>query len=140
MDVGAAARRPRRHKAGRLLRYAFVGALATAAHYTLLVIAVEAWHWPAWLGAGAGAVLGAQLGYAGNRWFTFGHRGAIGGSWPRFQATAAAGAVAGMAIVALGVRWGLHYLAAQVLATVAAMLLTYAINRRWTFGSTPAPE
>jgi putative flippase GtrA len=130
----------RRHEAQRLLRYGVVGALATAAHYTLLVIAVEGWHWPAWCGSGAGAVLGAQLAYAGNRWFTFGHRGAIGASWPRFQATAALGAGAGMAIVAGGVHLGLHYLEAQVLATLAAMLLTYAVNRRWTFGSTPARD
>ncbi len=82
-------------------------------------------------------MFGAQVAFTGNRWFTFGHRGAIGASWPRFQAAAAGGAAAGMAVVALGVRLGLHYLAAQLLATVLVMLLTYAVNRRWTFGSTP---
>ena len=39
-----------------------------------------------------------------------------------------------MAIVAAGVRLGLHYLLAQVIATGAGLLLTFAVNRRWTFG------
>ena len=58
----------------RLLRYTFVGALATAAHYALLVLCVEALGWPAWIASGAGATFGAQLAYIGNRRFTFGHR------------------------------------------------------------------
>ena len=115
------------------LRYSTVGAFATATHYLVLVAAVELAGWPAYLGSGVGAVVGAQVAYAGNRWFTFGHRGAIRASWPRFQATALLGALLGMAIVALGVRLGVHYLLAQVVATLASLLLTFAINRSWTF-------
>ena len=120
-----------------LPRYAVVGAVATMAHYAVLVAVVEALHWPAWVGSGIGAVVGAQLAYLGNRQFTFAHRGAVGASWWRFQLTAALGIVLGMAIVALAVRWGWHYLLGQVTATIASMLLTYAVNRRWTFASTP---
>jgi putative flippase GtrA len=36
--------------------------------------------------------------------------------------------------VALAVRVGWHYLLAQMLATGLALLLTYFINRHWTFG------
>ena len=61
------------------LRYSTVGAFATATHYLMLVAAVELADWPAYLGSGVGAVVGAQVAYAGNRWFTFGHRGAIRG-------------------------------------------------------------
>ena len=114
-------------------RYTAVGALATVLHYALLVGAVELAGWPAWIASGAGAVAGAQLAYAGNRWFTFGHRGAMGTSWPRFMLTAALGALLGMAIVAVGVRVGLHYLLAQALATLTSLVLTYAVNRAWTF-------
>ena len=114
-------------------RYTLVGAIATAAHYLVLVAGVEAAGWPAWLGSGLGALTGAQVAYAGNRWFTFAHRGEIGASWPRFMATALLGALLGMAIVALGVRLGVHYLIAQVIATLTAVVLTFAINRAWTF-------
>ena len=117
----------------RLVRYGLVGAVATVVHYAVLVAAVEAAGWTAPLGSGLGAVVGAQVAYAGNRWFTFAHRGEVGASWPRFQATALAGALVGMAIVAGGMRLGLHYLAAQAVATLAALLLTFAVNRAWTF-------
>jgi putative flippase GtrA len=120
-----------------LLRYAVVGVVATAVHYALLIGSVEGLRWPAWLGSGFGAVVGAQVAYAGNRWFTFAHRGSLMQSWPRFQVTALAGAGLGMAIVALAVRLGIHYVAGQVIATGAAMALTYAINRHWTFAATP---
>jgi putative flippase GtrA len=36
-------------------------------------------------------------------------------------------------LVALGSEIGVHYLIAQVVATLLAMLLTFVINRRWTF-------
>lgn len=116
-----------------LLRYGLVGALATAVHYLVLIGCVEGAHWPAWLASGSGAVVGAQVAYAGNRWFTFAHTGAVSASWPRFQATAVLGALMGMAIVALGVWLGLYYLFAQMLATGLGLLLTFAINRHWTF-------
>lgn len=117
-----------------LLRYAAVGALATAAHYALLWWLVERCGWLAWLGAGAGAALGAQVAFVGNRWFTFGHAGALWSAWWRFQLTALGGGLASMTIVALGTRLGLHYLLAQALATVLVLVLTYAVNRRWAFG------
>ena len=114
-------------------RYTAVGVFATAAHYLVLVACVEGAGWPAWLGSGLGATIGAQVAYAGNRWFTFAHRGEVSASWPRFMFTALLGALLGMAIVALGVRLGVHYLIAQVLATLTSLVLTFAINRAWTF-------
>lgn len=122
-----------RHLWGHFSRYTLVGVFATAAHYLVLVLCVEAWHAPAWLGSGIGATVGAQVAYAGNRWFTFAHRGAVGASWARFMLTALLGALLGMAIVAFGVRLGVHYLIAQVLATLASLVLTFAVNRAWTF-------
>ncbi len=119
----------------RFIRYSAVGVLATAAHYLVLIACVELGHLPAYIGSGIGAVVGAQVAYAGNRWFTFAHTGAVAASWPRFQITALIGALLGMAIVAAGVRLGLHYLVAQVIATLSSLVLTFFINRRWTFAS-----
>ena len=116
------------------LRYATVGAVATAAHYALLAWAVEVAHWPPALGAAAGAVLGAQLAFVGNRRFTFDHRGPWRAAWWRFQLTAVLGALTSAAVVAGGTALGAHYLLAQVAATLLALGLTYAVNRRWTFG------
>ena len=79
-------------------RYLMVGAVATAAHYLLMVLVVEFGHWRPALAAGAGAALGAQVAFAGNRWFTFAHRGPWLGAWGRFQVTA----LLGMATMMLG--------------------------------------
>jgi putative flippase GtrA len=114
-------------------RYTLVGGIATAVHYALLAALVEWLSWPAWLGSGAGAAAGAQVAFFGNRWFTFEHRGALLAAWVRFHGTALGGAVLGMLIVGVAVHAGWHYLLAQMLATLASLLLTFAINRTWTF-------
>lgn len=125
---------------GRLSRYVLVGALATAVHYAVLVVAVETGHWPARWAAALGAVVGAQVAYAGNRRFTFGHRGPWGASWVRFQAVALVGAVCSMSLVGLVQALGGHYLVGQVLATLVAMGLTYLLNRRWSFATGAQPD
>ena len=114
-------------------RYALVGATATLAHYALLAAWVEGLRGAAWIGSGLGATLGAQVAFFGNRVFTFGHGGPLLPAWWRFQGTAVLGALVGMAVVAAGVAAGWHYLLAQVLATGIGLVLTFAINRRWTF-------
>jgi putative flippase GtrA len=120
---------------GALWRYAAVGVAATAAHFGLLTLLVEGGACPAWLASGFGALLGAQVAFFGNRRLTFGHRGPIGLAWRRFMGTAALGAVTGMLIVATLTAASLHYLFAQAVATLLVMLLTFAINRAWTFGA-----
>jgi putative flippase GtrA len=120
--------------AALLLRYAGVGGLATLAHWALLAALVE-WSGTApWLASGCGAVLGAQVAFVGNRRFTFGHQGPLWPAWWRFMGTAVLGGVVGMAIVAAGVALGWHYLLAQAVATAVGLLLTFAVNRVWTFG------
>jgi putative flippase GtrA len=117
-----------------LLRYAGVGGLATLAHWGLLAALVEWAGTAPWLASGCGAALGAQVAFVGNRRFTFGHQGPLWPAWWRFMGTAVLGGVVGMAIVAAGVALGLHYLLAQAVATAVGLLLTFAVNRVWTFG------
>ncbi len=117
----------------QFVRYLGVGGVATVVHYACLVWCVERAQWPAWLASGCGATIGAQVAYLGNRWFTFRYRQDLGTSWLRFQASALAGALLGMAVVALTVRAGLFYVLAQMLATAIVVLLTFALNRAWTF-------
>ena len=119
------------------VRYAAVGALATLVHFGVLTLCVEVWHWPAWWGSGAGAVVGAQVAFVGNRMVTFEHRGAVAPAWVRFMGTALLGAMVSMAIVAAAVALGSHYLLAQGLATAWVLLLTFIVNRHWTFRPSP---
>ena len=120
----------------RFLQYAAVGAVATAAHYAILVGLVEAGVLAPQRAAALGAWVGAQVAFAGNAAFTFRGAGATPGSWLRFQITALIGAGLSFALVAGGVRIGLHYLLAQVVATLINLVVTFEINRRWSFAST----
>jgi putative flippase GtrA len=118
----------------RFLRYTAIGTVATAAHYLAMTALVEWARVPAWTASGLGATLGAQIAFLGNRHFTFDHQGGAWPAWLKFMGTATLGALLGMAVVAMCVAWGWHYLVAQVLATLCSLVLTYAVNRRWTFG------
>jgi len=123
------------HQVRRFVRYAAVGAVATAAHYAVLAGLVES----RWLApppaAAVGAWIGAQVAFAGNAWLTFTGAPATFGAWLRFQATALLGALISFSIVAAGVGAGLHYLVAQMIATLVALFVTYEINRRWSFAT-----
>ncbi len=119
----------------RFARYAMVGAVATAVHYAILTACVEAkWLAPE-LAAALGAWVGAQVAFVGNARFTFGGAPRTVVAWLRFQIVAVLGAIISFAIVGAGVRAGWHYLLAQVLATCVALVVTYEINRRWSFAT-----
>ena len=129
----------KRAAAARFLRYASVGALATAAHYAVLVALVEGGGLAPRFAAAIGAWVGAQVAFVGNARFTFGGAPMSVRSWFRFQVTAVIGAAISFSIVAAGVGLGLHYLIAQALATLLTLFVTYEINRRWSF-ATPGPR
>ncbi len=115
-------------------RYLLVGLLATAVHYTLLLALVEVAGSSAAPAATFGAACGALAAYAGNRRLTFQGSATHGQALPRFLAVAASGAAANGAIVWTGTEiLGIHYLAAQVIATAIVACGGFALNRRWSF-------
>ena len=122
-----------------IVRYALVGAVATSFHYAVLVGAVESALLPAPAAAALGAWLGAQVAFAGNVRYTFAGMPAGVGSWLRFQVAALIGAGLSFLLVGAGQRVGLHYLLAQAIATLVAMVATYQLNRRWSFAP-PRPS
>ena len=115
--------------------YIVAGAIATAVHYSVLIGLVELLGLPAAPSAVVGALCGAGASYFLNRRLAFagsgaGHIQAL----PRFIAIALLGASLNGLLVWLGVQQlGWHYLLAQALATVLVMVLTFRLNRLWTF-------
>lgn len=122
----------------RLLRFALVGALGTAAHYALLVALVEGAGAEPVVGSVAGFVLGALVNYGLNRALVFRSARAHGEALPRFFAVAGVGLLwnAGLMRLLTGTV-GLHYLPAQVLTTVLLLFWHYGANALWTFGRSP---
>ncbi|MES2412773.1 MAG: GtrA family protein [Pseudomonadota bacterium] len=115
--------------------YTLAGGIATAAHYVVLLVLVEIFGLSPAPSAVAGALVGAAVSYMVNRRITFPgstvrHQSAV----PRFLAVAGAGALVNGVVVWTGVHWlSWHYLAAQVLASLIVLCLTYSLNRYWTF-------
>jgi putative flippase GtrA len=132
----------------QFLRYSGVGLLATLVHYVVLMALVESQTCSAAWGSAWGAAVGAQVAFGGNRWWTFAPaqsahspfehpthqlKTPLASSWLRFQLTALVAAVLGVFWLKLGMHAGLHYLLAQMLATGINLVLTFAVNRYWTF-------
>ena len=117
-----------------LVRYLLVGLVATAVHYALLVALVEVTGAAAAPAAAFGAACGALAAYAGNRRFTFRSAATHTQAVPRFLAVAASGAAASGAVVWTGTELlGIHYLAAQAVATALVLWSGFVLNRRWSF-------
>lgn len=119
----------------QLATYASVGAVATIAHYAILIALVEAGGWRAVPATLCGYVAGGVVAYVLNRRHTFGSdRPHHEAGW-RFALVAFAGFCVTYLLMSLFVdRWGAPYLPAQVATTALAMFVTFGLNRAWTFG------
>ena len=116
------------------LSFASIGAVATLAHYVVLVFAVETGIASVLTASAAGALCGAAVSYALNYRFTFHselpHRTTI----PRFLVIAAAAFVLNLGLmVLLHSQLGLPYLLAQASTTVLILIFTFGANLLWTF-------
>jgi len=143
---GRAAVGPQRNGIGmslktQFVKFALVGGVATALHYAILVALVEGLRWPPVAATSVGFAVSALGNYLLNRRFTFRSRRRHVEAAPRFAVVAVVGF-----FINAGVVWlafdaaGLHYLVAQVVATLATLGWTFVGNRHWTFGhAAPSP-
>ncbi|AZD08441.1 hypothetical protein C4K26_3038 [Pseudomonas chlororaphis] len=123
-----------KHHRKQLSRYALVGALATLSHYALFLALIPSL--PALLASLLGAGLGTWVSYQGNSRWTFSRANgdARANQALRFCMTAA-GYNLGNALLML-LLLGLEPdspLLMQVLSTLCLTLVSYWINRTWTF-------
>lgn len=118
----------------QLATYASVGVAATAVHYAILVGLVEGAAWAPVPATLCGYVAGGVVAYLLNRRHTFASdRPHEEAGW-RFGLVAFVGFCLTYLLMSLFVeRWGAPYLAAQVVTTILAMFVTFALNKAWTF-------
>ena len=122
-------------------RFSAVGGIATGIQYAVLVLLVQTGIADAVSASSAGFVLSALANYALNRRFTFRSLQPHADALPRFVLVATAGLVINAALVwCFHVAVALHYLAAQVLATLGTLVWNFALNRAWTFPVSSAPR
>ena len=117
----------------RFFIYACVGAVGTAVQYAFLVGAVSTHSLAPVPATTIGSILGALVNYVLNARLTFRVRQGTNSAM-RFAAISLVGIVVNALLMKLlnGVL-GWNYLFSQVLATLAILLLTYTLNRLWTF-------
>lgn len=119
--------------ARQLLQYAGAGLLATALHYALMAQLISL-GWLPVSASTAGAVAGALLAYFMNRKWTF-QAGHSRRRLFRFMAVAALGLLFNAVLLSVIYRWLIPSVPiAQVVTTALVFLLTFFINRHFTFG------
>lgn len=118
----------------RLMLYACVGGLGTAAHYAVLICLVEFFGWEELHSTSLGFVIGAIVNYTLNYYITFKSDRSHFGTMVRFAAIAFLGFLLnGFLFYHLTGSLQIHYLPAQVVSTLGVMLVTYQLNRNWTY-------
>lgn len=118
----------------QFIHFTMVGSVATAIQYAILIALVRSELAGAVSASCAGFALGAAANYALNRRFTFRSSRPHVQTLPRFAIVALLGLAVNAGLMWLShVPLGLHYLAAQVLATLGTLVWTFTLNRAWTF-------
>jgi len=121
------------------IRYGMTGAIATIFHYLLLLLLVEVLGVKPWIASGFGAICGAMVAYIGNRKFTFASQISSNPTsnyktLPRFLTIATPGAGLNSLLMWLMTHYfNLYYFAAQIIATIIVIIVTYHLNQHWTF-------
>lgn len=116
------------------IKFANCGALGTAAHYAVLWILANYGGVDPVLGSAIGAAVGAGTNYFLNYHWTFGSQLPHSRTLPRFITIAVLSLVLNTWVMALLVSNGeLHYLLAQVIATLVCLTFNYFASRFWAF-------
>lgn len=118
----------------QLFKYGAAGAVGTAAQYAILIGLVEALHGNPVVASTLGAVAGAVVNYLLNYHYTFRSERPHAVSLAKYAVVSAVGIALNAVVLAGATTWlGMHYVGAQVLATVVVFVMAFAVNRAWTF-------
>lgn len=118
---------------GQFVSFAVVGAAGTGVHYAILLALVTLFGVGPGVAAFAGAAVGACVVYLLNRRFTFNSTRQHRETFPRFAALAIFGALLNGGIVAVLSRIGLHFLLAQVVATIIVLFINFVVSKKWIY-------
>ncbi len=120
--------------ASQFSKFLLVGGFSTALQYVILAVLVQGPGIDPVLASTIGYVSSAAVNYDLNYRLTFRSRVHYFGGMFRFALVHAAALVLNGGIMAVGTRvLGLHYLLAQIGATIVVLFWNFFANRRWTF-------
>lgn len=115
-------------------KFTSVGAIATLAHYSTLVVLRELVNVEVVLATTLGYMVGALVNYWLNFHWTFSNQANHRRAVPRFFLIAAVGLLLNAALMHAMITYlNIWYLFAQVLATGMVLVFNFICNRLWTF-------
>lgn len=116
--------------------FGLVGLVATGFQYLILHLLVISIHLAPALASAIGYALSASLSYFANRRFVFCSNRRHMEALPRFMVVATAGLTINTLSIAFFLQYlPVHYLVAQVLATMVVFAWNFLANRFWTFAA-----
>lgn len=111
-----------------------VGAIATAGHYSVLLLLVEIGHVLPVTASMIGATTGAIISYYLNRNYTFHSKAGHAKTAPKFFIVAILAVVFNTGFIAAFTIWlRVPYFLAQVLTTCLLIIITFSLNKLWSF-------
>lgn len=126
--------------AGQFMCFAAMGTVGTAVHYGVLLVFVEIWGIRPLIGSVAGFLSGAAVNYILNYYITFQSKKSHGKASIRFFSVAVVGLpINGGIMFVLNELFKLHYIFAQILATLVTLVWNFTGNRLWTFSDQVRP-
>lgn len=117
----------------QFIRFASVGAIATATQYLILIALVSGQSWDAAHASMLGSAVGAVVNYWLNYTFSFRSERRHRESFPLFVLMAGFGTLLNGAIVRGLTLMACHYLVAQVAATVIVLGFNFFVSSKWIF-------
>lgn len=118
----------------QFFRFALVGVIGTSAHYIVLIVLVSGLKVHPVIGSTAGFIVGLVINYALNKAFTFSSSRAHKEAFWRFATVAIIGIIINSTAMAmLTMVLDIHYLLAQVMATILALSWNFLGSRYWVF-------
>ncbi|GAM98686.1 hypothetical protein U91I_02321 [alpha proteobacterium U9-1i] len=127
------ASKPKQAIGSQFVRFLIVGAIATSAHYTVLIVLREVFGVDPVIGTVIGYATGTIVSYLLNRRFTFETRPAFGRGLAKFVLVNVVGAGLNAMIVWLATSVGAHYMVGQVIATGLVFVFNFAAARYFVF-------
>jgi putative flippase GtrA len=117
----------------RFLVFGVVGASGTVLHYLVLIALVHQYAMHALWASSLGALVGAATNYLLNYSVTFRSRAPHCFALPRFFAIAGIGFVLNGLTMGILLRFGVHFLVAQFLATLLVLVSGFVGSQYWAF-------
>jgi len=114
-------------------KFAIVGLAATGLHYAIYLALVMGFDVKPGIAAAIGAAFGACVVYLLNRRYTFATQRAHRETIPRFVALSVLGAALNGAIVGWLSGLGLHFLLAQIVATILVLFINFVVSKKWIY-------